>query len=88
MFAQLIADFLNWLNSIVSAAVPVFDIGEYTGAMTGALKGFQDFVMTVNFVVPLPTMAIIMVADLGIRFSKLSLFIINWVVRRIADIIP
>lgn len=68
--------------------VPVFGIDDSMDKVSTGIETIKEFIQAVNFVVPLPTIAAIIVADMAVRFSQLTLFCINWVLRRIADIIP
>lgn len=88
MFSALVEGLLNWLSSMVST-FPSFDIG--TGNMntiSDSITAICDFIAQVNYIIPLPDIAIIIGLDLTIRFGQLALFCINWVIRRIADFVP
>ena len=53
-----------------------------------ALSTIVDFVKQVNFIVPLPDIMIMIGIDVAIRVFKIAVFAVNWVIRRVADIIP
>lgn len=89
MFSTLISDLLNWVSSFVSINVPTFGVSNSNMNTIGSsISALSDFIGMVNFIVPLSDIAIIIGLDMALRFSKLTLFIINWVIRRIADLIP
>ena len=89
MFDNLIATLIDWFTSFVEIYVPTFGLADANmTSMSSAVDAICEFISAVNFVVPLPTIAAIVAADAAIRFSQLTLFIINWIVRRIADFVP
>lgn len=79
---------LGWLTDI-SASIPTFSIGsDVLSNLSGALTELVVFLNQVNFIIPLSDIAVIIGIIVSIRLFKISVFIINWVIRRIVDAIP
>lgn len=79
---------LSWLTDI-SASIPTFSIGsDVLNNLSGALTELVVFLNQVNFIIPLSDIAVIIGIIVSIRLFKISVFIINWVIRRIVDAIP
>lgn len=57
-------------------------------SMTGAMGTILDWIKACNFFIPLDQILIIFGLVYTIRYGKFLLFIINWIIRRIGDIIP
>lgn len=49
---------------------------------------FVDWLSAVNFLVPLPDIFTIIVLLMGEYLLQFGLFIVNWIIRRIADFFP
>jgi len=80
---------LNMLNSLVSSLLPSFELADsYINNISDATIAIRDFIAQVNFIIPLPDIALIIAIDIGIRMFKLTLFVANWVIRRIVDAVP
>lgn len=47
-----------------------------------------QFIAAVNFLLPLPTILTVLAIVYGFKAVKFSIFIINWVIRRLADFFP
>lgn len=52
------------------------------------LSSFLDFLEKVNFLIPLPDMFICLSVTIFLRVAKFVLFVANWIIRRIFDVIP
>lgn len=86
---QIIVNFLNWLSGIVTSFIPAFTID--SAAMSGlssALSHFKTFIANVNWLVPVNDCLLIISVLVGIQIAKMVVFVVNWIIRRIADIIP
>lgn len=57
-------------------------------SMGEAMDVVFGFIGKVNFLVPIDHILIIIGLVYTIRHSKFILFIINWIIRRIADFVP
>lgn len=84
---------LNWLAGdaveLINNYLPVYQLDQ--SVVTGvsqACTNIKDFLEAVNFIVPLPDIMLIISVDIGIRLFKVAMFCGNWIIRRIADIIP
>lgn len=83
---------INILRSIfnpVISQLPVFIIPDSSYyAVTNGMQTIFDFLAQVNFLIPLDHICVMLTIDFTIRFSKLLLFISNWVIRRVCDVTP
>lgn len=52
------------------------------------LNFFTDFLVKVNFLVPLPTIFMCLRLILTIKIIKFGIFMFNWFVRAVLDVIP
>ena len=83
---------VNMINSFVnylSLNMQRFDIesGTFT-KMSDGINAVATFLVDVNFIIPLGDIAAIIVICLSAEVAKFMAFAINWVVRRICDVIP
>ena len=60
----------------------------HLSSMQFALSAVVDFIVKANYLVPIDTILLLISIKYGFRLIKFTIFIINWVIRRIADIIP
>ena len=49
---------------------------------------FIDFLAAVNFLIPLPDIMLAFSFMVSITVIKFTLFIVNWVIKRVFDVIP
>lgn len=49
---------------------------------------FVDFLATINFLVPLPDIFVAFGLMVSLTIIKFTLFVLNWVVKRVFDVIP
>lgn len=85
---NIIVSVLSWLEGMVGK-LP--DLSIDSGVLSQLINGMNrviDFVKVANFIVPLDHILIIMGLMYTIRSRKFLIAIINWVIRRIADLIP
>lgn len=86
---ELLVAFINLLADGINNFIPVYDIPQGTyNTVFGSINSVIAFLTRANFIVPLPDIALILSADISVRIFKLALFGGNWIIRRIADIIP
>lgn len=57
-------------------------------SIEGALPQIVEFIAKVNYIVPIDTILFLLSIVYGFRVVKFTIFIINWVIRRIADFVP
>lgn len=85
-------DFLNGLLEVVKSVIdgmPVLSLeGGTLSSISTALSTIVSWVKVVNFMVPLDTILLVVSIVLAIRMTKFSIFIANWIIRRIADFFP
>lgn len=85
----IIISFINFLGRVLDTAMP--DLSVDSGYLSNVVTGLDmviDFMAQVNFIVPLPTILLITSIVFSFRLTKFIIFIVNWIVRRIADVIP
>lgn len=85
-------NFLKGLFDILMDAVnsmPTLSLdSESLSSIGNALTTVVSWIKIVNFMVPLDTIFLIMTLVIGFRILKFSVFIANWIIRRIADFFP
>ncbi len=86
---DFIIGLIDFAINFCSTRIPSFDLESSTySSVTDAIPVVVNFLSQVNFIVPLGDIVTIIFASLGLRLFKFTLFIGNWVVRRIFDVIP
>lgn len=85
---QLFTQLLNWLTNMTNV-LPAYQLDSAAlDNVSSGLSVIMSFLNQVNYIIPLSDIALILGLDIGIRSFKLSLFVANWVIRRIVDAIP
>lgn len=85
IIVDMIQRFINYL----SLEMPRFEIdAAYMSKVSDAVSVVRDFILNVNFILPLGDIALIMLICFSIWGSKVVIFITNWVIRRVCDLIP
>ena len=82
---------VNFFNFLASLAVKFPDLSVDNAALSRMSSGMDevfDFLGQGNFFIPLDHILMIIGLVYSIRAAKLVLFVVNWIVRRIADVIP
>lgn len=85
----LIVAFINMLVNFASNHLPSYDFesGVYNG-ISDAIVSVVDFLAQINFIVPLGDLAYMLLMVIAVRLASMALFVANWIIRRIADVIP
>lgn len=84
----LAVSFLKFLESVIGRFPDLSVDNGIIANMSNGMDTVFDFIGQVNFFIPLDHMLVIMGLVYAIRNSKFIVFIVNWVIRRIADLIP
>ena len=85
----IIVSVIDWLTSVVNAIIPDLSVSDsFLSNVADALELVIDFVAKVNFLIPIPTILLVMSIVYTFKYSKFIVFCVNWVIRRIADLIP
>lgn len=89
MISDLIVKALKLLTRVIAVIMPTITLNDsiFTNTASG-IASLAKFCADANFILPLPDMVLILSFDIGFRIAKMTLFIMNWVVRRAADVIP
>ena len=86
---NMIVTFLEFLTGVVDTLVPNLSVD--SGILANIADGLEvivEFIAQVNFLIPLPTIFLVLSIVFGFRLVKFTIFVVNWVIRRIADVIP
>lgn len=86
---EIICNVLSFFRDLIVNYFPDISIG--SGNLSSVADAFEtmvSFIAQINFLVPLPTMFTILSLVYGLKIGKFVVFLVNWVIRRIADIIP
>ena len=77
------------MASIVDTVIPSLSLeSAHLSSIVDGLEVIIEFMAQINFLIPLPTILLVISIVYGFRLVKFSIFAINWVIRRIADLIP
>lgn len=86
---DLIINFIKYITGSVTSELPVYSLSDSSYySITNGMQTIVDFLAEVNFLIPLNQICIMVGIDLGIRLFKFIVFAINWLIRRIFDVIP
>ena len=86
---DLIISFINLLFGSFMSLLPDFNFNSSTySSVESGFTSVVSFLADVNFIVPLSDIFIIISIKLALCLFKMGLFTGNWIIRRIADIIP
>lgn len=85
---NIIVSFFQFLQSLIGKLPDLSVDNTALSSMVSAMDTVFDFIGKVNFFIPLDHMLLILGLVYSIRAAKLLLFVINWIIRRIADVIP
>jgi hypothetical protein len=83
---QLLNLFLNLLSGMLNV-LPVLQ-NSRINEMSAGIAYLFVFIKQANTFIPIDTFFIVVGLMIGIKNFKMVFFIINWIIRRIADIIP
>lgn len=86
---SIITSIIAMFASLFDKLMPVYDINSsYYSTISSSITTVADFVKQANFIIPLPDIIAMVGIDLGIRIFKIAAFSVNWVIRRLGDVIP
>lgn len=80
--------FLEMLQSWIGKLPDLSVDSSVISSMTSAADTVISFIAAANYIVPISTILLILSIVYGFKLLKFSVFIINWVIRRIADFVP
>lgn len=84
----IIVSFFGFLESLVGKFPDLSVNNEALSSMASGMDSVFEFIGKANFLVPIDHILLVIALVYGIRAAKLLVFAINWVIRRIADVIP
>ncbi|MEY8357325.1 hypothetical protein AALB39_28835 [Lachnospiraceae bacterium 54-53] len=86
---DIIIAVLNFFSSIVESSFPALTAdNSIISQVQAAVTAVSGFIAKVNFLVPIDTVFQILGLIVVFKVGKFGVFVVNWVIRRIADIIP
>lgn len=89
LLTGLVTGALDLIANAIDSLLPVYDLSESNySTISTAFTSVADFLRQVNFIIPLSDILLIVGIDLGMRVFEFALFIGNWIIRRVADVIP
>lgn len=89
----IILNFIQWIadlsNNLFTKVFPEDSIiSQISSGVNDGITFVLDLLIKVNFLVPVPTIMILIGASMVIEVIYFQIFIGNWILRRIFDIIP
>ncbi len=86
---NLICDLIHLFFGLVGSLVPEISVDPavITNAQSVVIS-IRDFLVSVNFLVPLPDIFLIVTICITLRSGLFLTFVGNWILRRILDVIP
>lgn len=85
---KIIVSFFTFLQSLVGRLPDLSVNNEALANMSSGMDLVFEFMGKANFLVPIDHILVITALVYTVRSAKLLLFVINWIIRRIADVIP
>lgn len=85
---SLLVGFIELLKGWVMNLPELGIDSSHLSSIQSAVSAVLDFIVKANFLVPIDTILLLISIKYGFRLIKFTIFIVNWVIRRIADIIP
>ena len=85
----IIIKVIGFINAIIGFILPdkIFVTDIFTN-FSSYLDFFIDFLIKVNFLIPLPTLFSCITIILSIKIIKFGIFVYNWIIRAVLDVIP
>ena len=86
---NLIINIIEMINNLINFLLPdtLFLVDVFTN-FANNLNTFTDFLIAVNFLIPLPTVFTCLGLILTVKIIKFNIFIYNWFIRAVLDVIP
>ena len=89
----IILNFIQWIadlsNNLFTKVFPEDSIiSQISSGANDGITFILDLLIKVNFLVPVPTIMILIGVSMVIEVIYFQIFIGNWILRRIFDIIP
>lgn len=86
---QIIIGFISMIKNIVGFLLPdVIFVSDVFTNFADYIVYFVEFLIKVNFLIPLPTIFMCLQIMLSLKVIKFGIFIFNWFVRAVLDVIP
>lgn len=86
---DMIVNLLEWLSGLITDHVPAVTLdGGVLGNIADGIAYVLDIVAKANWIFPVPDALLIISIVFGFSLVKVGIFVVNWVIRRIFDVIP
>lgn len=86
---ELICNFIDFVIELVMFFYPdVAVAGDFFSNIGAYMEIGLDLLKKINFLVPVPLIIQVLFIMVSLRVSYTILYILNWVIRRIFDVIP
>ena len=86
---QLIVGFFDAVANFIATYLPSFTLGN--GVLSKVIDAFTYFISMIsnlNWLVPVSDVLLIISLLIGYKLTLFTVFVVNWIIRRIADVIP
>lgn len=86
---DMIVNLLKWLSGLITDYIPAVTLdGGVLGNIADGIAYVLDVVVKANWIFPVPDALLIIGIVFGFSLVKVGIFVVNWVIRRIFDVIP
>lgn len=88
LIETIIIGFFNFLGNALDLIPALCSDIPVLGYLLQAMDWITSLLITVSIVIPVEHIALVALAILGVNAGTTLVYFANWVIRRIADIIP
>lgn len=86
---ELICNFIDFILELVSLVYPdISFVWDFLANISSYLDIGLDLLLKINFLIPVPLIMGVLFVQLMLRIAFIALYIINWIIRRVFDVIP
>lgn len=86
---NLIVRVLSWLAEFITTNIPAITLDDNVlGFVSESIEFVLDIFAKTNWIFPVPDALLIIGIYFGFYGTKLVMFIVNWIIRRIVDAVP
>lgn len=89
LMTTFLTGLIDFMVNLIGTHIPEYDFtAETYNQFSDSIVAVVNFLTDVNFIVPLGDIATIILLTVALKLFKFSLFVGNWLIRRVADFIP
>lgn len=86
---DLICNFIDFILELTLLIMPDIEfVWDFFSNISSYLEIGLDLLIKINFLIPVPLIMGVLFIQLLLRIAFIALYILNWVIRRIFDVIP